>query len=314
MFLCNQLKNSLRIKKLNAKLIFSAHNKTSISIKINLIQGPKHKYLFHIQNRSIHLNNRLFSNEINVPPQKPKIEESPIRKLLRVKDLVDMFILIFLATGIYIGYKKVKEKNANDKKFNLEWLNIPFLKHKIFTCNSFFLPEFLAKSLSDFKEFKPRKDDIWIVSFPKSGTTWLQEIVYLIVNECDFASAKNESIENRTPFLDYPSPGLKFINNMKSTRIIKTHLPLTFLPDQIENESKVIYIVRNPKDVTVSYFHFVKLSTQAEFTGDFDDFVKLFIDGKVPYGPWWKHVDDYANKKNVHLVFYEDLHEVNKYS
>ncbi|CAF0738590.1 unnamed protein product [Brachionus calyciflorus] len=241
-------------------------------------------------------------------PPPPRKELSPIRKLLYVKDYLDFLIILFLGTGIYIGYNKSKLKNEHEKKYNIEWVNIPFTKHKIFTCNNFYLPEFCAKHLENFKNFQIRNSDIWIVSFPKSGTTWVQELVYLIENECDFKKAQQDSIENRSPFFDYPSPGLKHIDNIKSRRIIKTHLPISFLPDNIENESKVIYIVRNPKDVTVSYFHFTNLSTQAQFTGSFYDFAKLFIDGKVPYGPWWKHVDEYVSRKNVHVISYEDLH------
>ena len=68
--------------------------------------------------------------------------------------------------------------------------------------------------------------------------------------------------------------------------------------------------MRNPKDVAVSYYHFVKLSTQSGFDANFGKFVEMFIDGKVPYGPWWKHDDDYTSRKNVHVIHYEDLHEV----
>nr|QNH68008.1 sulfotransferase-like protein 1 [Brachionus koreanus] len=242
----------------------------------------------------------------NTPP--PRKELSPIRKLLYTKDYLDFLILAFLATGIYIGYKNSKLQKDHEKKFNIEWIDVPFTKHKIFTCNNFYLPEFLAKSLEKFKQFQVRQDDVWIVSFPKSGTTWVQELVYLIENECDFKKATQDSIENRSPFFDYPSPGLKHIENIKTKRIIKTHLPHSFLPDEIEKKAKLIYIVRNPKDVTVSYFHFTNLSTQAQFTGNFYDFTKLFIEGKVPYGPWWNHVDDYVTKKDVHVIYYEDLH------
>jgi hypothetical protein len=73
------------------------------------------------------------------------------------------------------------------------------------------------------------------------GTTWVQEIVYLIVNDCDFTKAKQKSIEERTPFLDYPSPGMKYIDNMQSPRVVKTHLPIDFLPDNVEKESKVTF-------------------------------------------------------------------------
>lgn len=71
------------------------------------------------------------------------------------------------------------------------------------------------------------------------GTTWVQELVFLIQNDCDFETAKSKTIEERSPFFEYPSPGLNVIKNMKSTRIIKTHLPIELLPDDIEKNSKV---------------------------------------------------------------------------
>ena len=33
---------------------------------------------------------------------------------------------------------------------------------------------------------KPRKSDIWVLSYPRSGTTWTQEMVWQIANKCDF--------------------------------------------------------------------------------------------------------------------------------
>ena len=41
----------------------------------------------------------------------------------------------------------------------------------------------------------------------------------------------------------------------------------------------MIYIVRNPKDVSVSYYHFIKMSTQVEFKGNFSDFFISFVKG-----------------------------------
>ena len=104
-------------------------------------------------------------------------------------------------------------------------------------------------------------------------------IVYLIKNNCNFEKAKSSSIESRSPFIDFPSPGINYINKLNSPRIIKTHLPIQFLPDNVENESKVIYILRNPKDVCVSYYHFAKMSTEAEYEGNFDHFCELFVQG-----------------------------------
>lgn len=95
--------------------------------------------------------------------------ETPIRKLLRVKDYLDAVLFIVLCTSIYIGYKNYKKKAETEKEFEVKWIQIPRMKHKIFSSDVFYFPEFLLKNLKLFKEFKIRKDDIWVVSFPKSG-------------------------------------------------------------------------------------------------------------------------------------------------
>jgi hypothetical protein len=96
-------------------------------------------------------------------------ERSPLQRLLRVKDYADWIFFIFFATGVYIWYKRRKESQEIEKKFELEWLKIPDFNHKFFVCYGFYLPEFMARHLNSFKAFKPRKDDVWIISFPKSG-------------------------------------------------------------------------------------------------------------------------------------------------
>ena len=60
----------------------------------------------------------------------------------------------------------------------------------------------------------------------------------------------------------------------------------------------------------VSYFHDIRMFTTFSYTGDFSDFVKMFVNGQLLYGPWWSHVDEYSNAANVHIVYYEDLQEV----
>jgi len=122
---------------------------------------------------------------------------------------------------------------------------------------------------------------------------------------------------------------------MQSPRVLKTHLPYEFLPDEIENKSKVVYIVRytnflqklfsfentenilleifsrNPKDTCVSLYYFIKMITHFNFDGTIQDMIKLFNEGKVPYGPWPKHVDSFTSHKNVFVIHYEDLQRVN---
>ena len=72
---------------------------------------------------------------------------------------------------------------------------------------------------------KPRPEDVWIVTQPKCGTTWAQEIVWNIVSGAEVVTSA------RTPFIDGPmifgdTDPLQFFqdfDNMPSPRIIKVH-------------------------------------------------------------------------------------------
>jgi hypothetical protein len=103
----------------------------------------------------------------------------------------------------------------------------------------FIIPKIMSESLAEIKTFETREDDVFIVTYPKSGTTWLQEIVYVIRNDCDFEAAKRESLDTRVPFLEFPLPGMPAIKNMKSPRSLKTHYPMSLLPENLENKCKV---------------------------------------------------------------------------
>lgn len=64
----------------------------------------------------------------------------------------------------------------------------------------------------------------------------------------------------------------------KERRFIKSHLPFCLLPPSImENQAKVIYIARHPRDVVVSYFHLNKLFRPYDFAGDFECFSEYFM-------------------------------------
>ncbi|ELU09282.1 hypothetical protein CAPTEDRAFT_151859 [Capitella teleta] len=168
--------------------------------------------------------------------------------------------------------------------------------------------------LDDIWDFSLRTDDIIVCSFPKSGTTWLQEIVYLIMNDLDVQKAQSANIEARFPYIEYVYPGLKDLSKLKGQRLMKSHLPYHHLPHEVmEGKSKVLYIARNPKDVAVSYYHFAKMFRESSYTGTMENFSDSFLSGQVPYGPWVIHVQEFYEmaklKRNVMFIMYEDLKE-----
>ncbi|XP_037499700.1 sulfotransferase ssu-1 [Rhipicephalus sanguineus] len=155
-------------------------------------------------------------------------------------------------------------------------------------------------------KYKPKPGDVFVVSFPKSGSTWMQQIVYAIYN--DGAKPKNlRDFLQKSPFLELV--GLEAMENMPRPGAIKTHLPFNRVP--YSPQAKYIFVARNPYDCCVSFYHHTRAFPEYRFAeGSFDAFLNAFLRGKVDCGDyfdellsWYDHIHD----DNVLFVTYEKL-------
>jgi methylamine dehydrogenase accessory protein MauD len=160
----------------------------------------------------------------------------------------------------------------------------------------------IAQVRSPFEAFVPRADDIFIVTYPRSGTTWVQMILYQLTTEgkMDFPHITTvcpwfeRSLKDATTYDALPAP-----------RVFKSHLSYRKVP---KGPCKYIYVVRDGKDVAVSYYHFY--TTHMGFQGTFDEFFQRFLGGRVGGGSWFRHVRgwwEHRDDPNVLLLRYEDL-------
>ncbi|KAJ8023692.1 Amine sulfotransferase [Holothuria leucospilota] len=187
----------------------------------------------------------------------------------------------------------------------------------IFNKNGFPLP---ANTNEDFMkelyDMEVREDDIFVVTYSKSGAHWMQEIVHLILNEGHVeklnASHRQIVIEvancrSFTPeTVSASGPVLRKVKSMPSPRVVTTHVPYSLLPKQLqENPCKLIYIYRHPKDVIVSNYHFSSRILEM-CTGErvlhsaeqFANFFDLSFAAKFQYGSWFDHVNEYYKHKD----------------
>merc|ERR1712137_928910 len=67
----------------------------------------------------------------------------------------------------------------------------------------FVLTKDYGDNAEKFMNFPMRPEDVWVVTFPKCGTTWTQEMVWMITHDCDTEAAK-ESLISRSPFIELP--------------------------------------------------------------------------------------------------------------
>lgn len=207
----------------------------------------------------------------------------------------------------------IKEFNANQKGNPGGFVRLqPF--------NQCFSRSFLTEQ-KRCMDFPARDDDVWISSFPKCGTTWTQEMVWNIMNDSDFATAKSVNLDERVPFFEmYPltdetfrpsAPDtVKQVAKMKSPRIVKTHFSYEMLPTQVrEKKCKLVYVTRNPRDTVVSFFNHWKVLEG--YTGSFELFVDTFLNDVCGYyTPFLEHVLSYYEKKdndNVCFITYEEM-------
>jgi hypothetical protein len=151
-------------------------------------------------------------------------------------------------------------------------------------------------------EFVPRPDDIFIVTYPRSGTTWMQMILYQLTTDgnLDFPH-----INEYCPWFEQSVRSAGGFEGQLSPRLFKSHLSYRQIP---KGPCKYVYIARDGKDVAVSYFHFFR--SHFGFRGTFDEFFDLFMRGKVKGGSWFEHVGgwwQHRDDPNVLFLRYEDL-------
>jgi hypothetical protein len=165
-----------------------------------------------------------------------------------------------------------------------------------------FPPEALESGL----RYVPSDSDIFVVSYPKSGTTWLQYIVYLLVRQRGLAA--NESLTDVFPHLE--ESGGEVVSALPQPRLIKTHLCFEMTP--YIAQARYLVIARNPFDCAVSFFHHTRgFPRHYNFAaGTFADFFDCFLRGEVDFGDYFDHFASwYAQSGNDNVLFltYEEL-------
>jgi len=145
-------------------------------------------------------------------------------------------------------------------------------------------------------------DDIFLVSFPKSGNTWTR---FLLANlRFPDEPATWANIDRLIP--DPTGTTKRDFERMPRPRIIKSHE--CFDP----RYPRVVYIVRDPRDVLVSQYHYHRKLRKIEDDSPIEKFVTRFLAGETcPHGSWGQNVTTWLftseGSPRFLLLRYEDL-------
>lgn len=145
-------------------------------------------------------------------------------------------------------------------------------------------------------------DDIFIVSYPKSGNTWTR---FLIANLA-YPEASPDFANINWLIPDPEGLSRRQLSRLPRPRIIKSHQ--YFEP----RYKRVIYVVRDPRDVTLSQYHFQRKRRVIEDQYPIELFVARFIAGETsPYASWGENVAGWLatryNRPGFLLLRYEDM-------
>jgi len=151
--------------------------------------------------------------------------------------------------------------------------------------------------------FAYKPDDVVIVSYPKSGSTWVRFIMAHLL--CEMFSRQHKEVDFLHMQLMVPEisrdayqNGVNF-QSLPSPRMMRSHA--LYIP----RFPKAVYILRDPRDVLVSYYyHFQKFH-------HFDGTLLDFMQSDVRKVEWDQHVNSWIFQNpwlgNLCIIRYEDM-------
>lgn len=170
-------------------------------------------------------------------------------------------------------------------------------------------PEVFARA----KGYQPRAEDVFVATQMRCGTTWMQQIVYEIVNRGagDLSDAGHGHLYAISPWIDAlnsvaiaDAP----LVGARPARIIKTHLPVSLCP--FSPQAKYIYVARHPVSCFASIVDFNR-SMAGPMLPPMDTLVEWFCSDKMYWSAWPRHVDGWwrwaETRDNVLFVHFEEM-------
>ncbi|KAF5907165.1 sulfotransferase family cytosolic 2B member 1-like isoform X2, partial [Clarias magur] len=141
-------------------------------------------------------------------------------------------------------------------------------------------------------------------------TTWMQEILPLLLNGGDFTQVLTIPNWDRVPWLE-ELRAAEVVDKLTPPRAFVSHMPYHLMPPSFfSSKAKVIYVTRNPKDVMVSSFHFHQMASFLHDPGTFEEFMDSFLSGNVMFGKWTDHVKSWRNTDlgdRILYITYEEM-------
>ena len=173
-----------------------------------------------------------------------------------------------------------------------------------------------AESFQRAADYRPQRDDVFVATQMKSGTTWMQHIVYQVLTRGEGGLPEDGTALNAvSPWLESlktvsvdeaPRVGVE-----RPSRVIKTHLPVELCP--YSTAARYIYVVRHPVSCFASCVDFVA-ATAGTFAPASDELEAWFTSDELMWWSTWpSHVRGWwewsQRRSNVLFIAFEEMRE-----
>lgn len=165
---------------------------------------------------------------------------------------------------------------------------------------------------TSFASYEPTPQDVIVSAYYKSGTNWTMQMAHLIANR---GQAEFDHVHDVIPWPDgMPGYALDIQHDIvwqsapTGLRIIKSHLSLDLIP--FREEAHYICVVRDPKEVVVSGYHFSRDTSFGPLTPSLDTFIDVFLSDDFLFGSWARHAATFwavRHKPNVMVLLYPEM-------
>ena len=172
----------------------------------------------------------------------------------------------------------------------------------------------LTRFLGQFPPYEPTAHDVFVCSYFKSGTNWTMQIAVQIAYR---GRAEFGHIHELVPWPDMPERARYAVPLADDRprracptglRVIKTHLALGAVP--YSAAARYIAVVRDPKDMFVSSYHFIRSVALGRAMPPVAEWLDTFLSPDAALGSWAGHLQSYwsvRDRPNVLFLTYEQM-------
>jgi len=161
--------------------------------------------------------------------------------------------------------------------------------------------------------YQPRKEDVFVVTQMRCGTTWMQQLVYETLSR-----GRGNLTETGHGHLYAMSPWIDAVNSVSMEaaplvgtpprRIIKSHLPIDLCP--YAPDATYIYVTRHPVSCFASIVDYNR-SLLGPLVPAVQTLADWFCSDRMYWLPWPKHVAGWweasARHDNVLFIHFEEM-------